>query len=556
MRSRFILIVSTLLLLATGPAYGGENAAAWHRDTALSPDGQHILFTHLGDIYRVASAGGVAVPLTSSAAVEGNPAWSPDGQWIAFTSDLHGNLDVFVMPATGGAARRLTFHDANDVVSGFSADSARVLFNSSRYDAMNASIDPHRTLPELYEVALAGGTPRQVTTVYARQARWNAEGDRLLFADDKRETFNRKYDDSPFARDVWLMEPSSNEFTRLTTNKWNDHTPSWDETGDGFYFISERSGTLNVWHQQFDAGEGSARQVSFHDGHPVRDLSVAANGAIAYSLHGQVYFGATGAEARPVDITIQTTKLSTAIERIGAADNISEFVVSPDGKEIAYIARGDVFATSIEFDTTRQVTKTPGEERSVAYSPDGRSLVYASQRLDQWQIYESALEDDEESHFFLATRIGEKRLLQSDKAATHPLPSPDGERIAYLYDWAEIRVFDRDRKRSVTLVDDSLNYSMDNNSIGFSWSPDSRWLAVDLQRDGRLFFPNIAIVRADGSGEPVDLTRSGYTDARPDWHRSGGMISWTTGRSGLREHGGHGTQYVVYAQFLNQAAWD
>ena len=560
MRRGIVKTLCLVCLLAPGWA-PGEESANWHRDTAISPDGSTILFTHMGDIFRVPVSGGVAVPLTSGEAVETNPTWSGDGEWIAFSSDLHGNLDVFVMPASGGTPRRLTFFEADDVVSGFSADDERVLFTSRRYDALNAGLDPHRSRPELYEVARSGGTPRQVTTLYARHARWNRGGDALLYADDKGETIHRKHDDSPFTRDVWRMAPSTRQFERLTTSPWNDHTPSWDETGEGFYFISERSGSLNVWHQQFGNGEGSARQLTFHGTHPVRDLSVSNRGDIAYSLHGEVHFGAAGERPAPVDISIVTVQQMAARERIDANADISEFVVSPDGKEVAYIARGDVFATSIEFDTTRQVTSTAGKERNLAYAADGRALLYASERLDQWQIYESTLEDEEESHFFLATRLKETRLIQggagdSAMAVTHPVPSSDGEKIAYLFDWAEIRVFDRRRKRSITLVGSDLNFSTGNNDIGFSWSPDSEWLAVDIQPNGRLFFPDIAIVPADGSAPLSQLTRTGYTDAEPHWHRSGGIISWLTGRYGLREHGGHGTQYDVYAQFLNQDAWD
>jgi len=387
----------------------------------------------------------------------------------------------------------------------------------------------------------------------------------LLFADDKGEGLHRKYDDSPFARDIWRLSPENQQYQRLTTNRWNDHTPAWDETGKGFYFLSERSGSLNVWHQQFAGGEASARQLSFHEGFPVRDLSVSGRGDMAYSLHGQVHFGPAGEPAAPVPITIVTARLAAAAQRIEANADISEFALSPDGKEIAYIARGDVFATAVEFDSTRQLTHTPGEERHLAYAPDGRALLYSSQRLDQWQIYESVLEDEEESHFFLATRIREDRLIRGEKsqrpgeprvAATHPAPSPDGKKIAYLSDWAEIRVFDRRRKRSASLVSADLNYSVGNDQISFSWSPDSRWLAVDIQPNGRLFFPEIAIVPADGSAELRQLTRSGYTDGSPRWHDSGGILTWITGRYGLREHGGHGTQFDVYAQFLNQDAWD
>lgn len=563
------MLIRSLVGFGLATVFGFDVALAettdqWHRGTALSPDGKTIAFTHRGDIYQVSSAGGVAIPTTSNDSVEGNPQWSPDGQWLAYTSDRHGNLDIFLVPANGGSERRLTHHSGDDVVSGFSSDGSRVVFSSSRYDAIDSPVDPHRTRAELYEVNVSGGTPVQITTVEAKQARWNGDGSALLFADDKREVFYRKHDDSPFERNIWRTTPGADKFDQLTTSAWNDHTPQWDETGNGFYFLSERSGTINVWHQEFATGEASARQITSHEPHPVRDLSVSRGGDIAYSYHGQVYFGANGNTPAPVDLTILTADSGEHASRIAAGEKITEFVVSPDDMEIAYVVRGDVFVTSLEFGTTRQVTSTPGLELNVAFTADGRGLVYGAERMDQWKIFESRLADDDEAYFFLATRIEERLLIEGEQdeadgipvAVAQPLPSPDGRFLAYLADWSEVRVFDTKSRRSRTLVPADMNFSFGYDEIGYSWSPDSSYLAVDIQPDGRLFFPNVAIVPVDGSSELTDLTRSGYADYAPEWHANGGLIAWTTGRFGPRQHGGHGTHTDVFAQFLNQESWD
>ncbi|MFW6339553.1 MAG: S41 family peptidase [Wenzhouxiangella sp.] len=563
------LCLSLLALLALS-SHAQTSSERWLREPALSPDGAVLVFTHAGDIYRVDTAGGIAVPLTLTDAVESNPRWSPDGSHIAYSSDRNGTLDVYLLDLAGGPARRLTYHQADDVVTGFSADGSAVLFESVRYDPPDHAADPHQRRPELYEVPVTGGTPRQVTPIEARQAVWDFSGERLLYADYKGDDFYRKHDDSPFARDIWLLDEASGSHERLTTSRWNDHTPVWDASGEGFYFISERSGSLNVWHQTLAGGEASARQVTFHTRHPVRGLSVAANGMLSYGFDGEVYLLPADAERAgaakgsvPVAINLLGADTGDGTIKTEVEGNISEFVVSPNDKEIAFVLRGDVFVTAMDFSTTRRITRTPGLERNLAFTPDGRGLLYAAEREAQWAIFESRLSDPDESYFFTATLVEEGRLIDGSEhaggltaAATHPNVAPDGRHVAYLDDWAEVRVFDRQTEKSISVVPGEVNFSIGNNDIHFDWSPDSRFLAVDIQPSGRLFFHNVALVPADGSAAPLDLTRSGYMDARPRWHDEGQLIAWTTARYGPRQHGGHGAQLDVHAQFLNQEAFD
>lgn len=569
MMMKWIACLALFLSLALC-SHATADGERWLREPALSPDGSALVFTHAGDIYRVDATGGVAIPLTGTGSVESSPRWSPDGSRIAYSSDRNGTLDVYILALEGGPAQRLTYHQADDVVTGFSADGDAVLFESARYDPPGHAADPHQRRPELYEVPLSGGTPRQVTPIEARQARWDARGQRILYTDSKGDSFFRKHDDSPFARDIWALDPSTGRHERLTSNPWNDHTPAWDPTGHGFYFLSERSGSLNVWHQSLENGEPNATQVTFHSRHPVRGLDVASNGALAYGFDGEIYVVAegdsrprSGEDVAPVAIAFLTSDTGDGRVLAEVEGKVSEFLLAPNDKEIAFVLRGDVFVTSLDFATTRQITRTPGLERDLAFTPDGRGLIYAAERNEQWSIFESRLDDPEERYFHTATLVEEIRLIDGAArsngmraAVTHPDVAPDGRHVAYLHDWAEVRVFDRKTRQSVSVVPGEANFSIGNDDIQFDWSPDSRYLAVDIQPSGRLFFRNVALVPADGSSAPLDLTRSGYLDARPSWHAEAGLIAWTTARYGPRQHGGHGALLDVHAQFLNQEAFD
>lgn len=536
-------------------ATAGE-PALWLRYPAISPDGQTIAFSYRGDLWTVPAAGGVATPLTVHDAYEYAPIWSPDGRRIAFASDRYGDFDVYVVSATGGAATRLTFHSADDVPTSFTPDGESVLFSSARLDAVTSVQMPTRAQPELYRVALAGGMPEQVLTTPAEYAVWDRAAGRLAYSDVKGyEMPWRKHDDSSFSRDVWLYDAASGAHTRLTAFGADDRQPVWSPDERALFYLSERGGSFNVWRLDLERPE-AAVQVTDHATHPVRFLSISRQGDLCYAWDGELWVRPAGAErSHKVAVEVATEPRGGEIEWADVASQLSEFAVSPDGKEIAFVARGEVFVTATDYSVTKRITDTPEQERSVSFSPDGRSLLYAAERGGSWNLYRSDLVDPEEPDFFNATAIAEKPVLVTADETFQPAFSPDGKEIAYLENRTTLKVLDPATGESRVILPGDRNYSYSDGDQWYRWSPDGQWFLVQFLSDGR-WSSEVGLVPSAGNGEVVNLTKSGYEDAYPQFDKDGTAMYWVSDRRGMRRHGGWGSQDDIYAMFFTEKAWD
>ncbi|MEM7315740.1 MAG: hypothetical protein AAF497_21590 [Planctomycetota bacterium] len=342
--SRAIVKIGTLFALAFPVSANGNSH--WFRHAAISPDGDSIAFSHQGDLFVVATEGGLARALTTNDSWDGHPVWSRDGKQIAFASERHGNLDVFLMPAEGGKANRLTHHSSHDIPSDFSVAGDAVLFSSARNDSATASIFPTSRMAELYEVSTAGGTPRMVSTIPASQARYSQDGKSIAYRDEKAyEIEFRKHDVSAFARDIWLLEVETGKHTQLTKFKGGDHDPYY--VGDTIYYLSEsKTNNFNVW--SMNSKGGDRKQVSSFETHPVRNLSASNDGLLCYTQHGMLFTQKVADEPQRVEVTFRADSQSNDYET-KQLTKVSEFAVSPNGKEIAIVSRGEVFVTSRDF---------------------------------------------------------------------------------------------------------------------------------------------------------------------------------------------------------------
>ena len=279
-------------------------APLWMRYPAISPDGDAVVFSYKGDLFRVSTEGGVAVPLTLSDDHEFMPVWSPDGKTIAFASDRMGNYDIYIMPAEGGTARRITVHSSDDVPSDFTPDGSAVLFTASRVDAPDSRLFPSGRLPELYQVPVKGGRPVQLLTIPAEKARYFKDGHRIVYIDKWGiENQWRKHHRSSATRDIWTADLEGGSFDRITEFNGEDRDPVLSADEKTLYFLSERNGSFNILSRPLSGGE--AVQLTSLETHPVRFLTASRNGLLCFGYRGEIYTLKPDGDPVKLDVRIQ-----------------------------------------------------------------------------------------------------------------------------------------------------------------------------------------------------------------------------------------------------------
>ena len=482
------LILATLLG-AYGLAAQAQDNPLWMRHPAISPDGKTIAFSYQGDIFTVPSSGGTAKQITSNAAFDSYPVWSPDGNHIAFASNREGSIDVWVMNANGGIPKRVTTNSGSEYPLRWK-DNYTIMFKASIMPTAKSIIFAG-SYPQVYTVGMDGGRPKLFSDITMDALDINASGD-VLYIDRKGyEDEWRKHHRSPITRDIWLK--SGEKFKKLTTFDGEDRDPVWAADGKSFYYLSEQNGTLNIYRRTLD---GKETRITNHEKNPVRFLSAAADGTLCYGYDGEIYTVREGAQPQKTAIKIVADNEGKELIRQIKNSGAYNIKLSPNGKEIGFVLHGDVYVTSIEYRTTKQITNTPEQERDIDFAPDGRTIIYDSERNGLWQIYATTIKNKDEKQFAYATELVEERLTQSDQTSFQPKFSPDGKQIAFWENRGTLRVMDAKGKNVKTVMDGKFVYSYSDGDIDYTWSPDSKWLLSSYIGVGGWNNSDIALVNA------------------------------------------------------------
>ncbi|MEZ6187556.1 MAG: hypothetical protein R3F62_21420 [Planctomycetota bacterium] len=350
------------------------------RFPALSPDGQTVVFSWRGDLWRASSRGGPAQRLTRDAASDARSAWSPDGRQIAFDSERSGALNLWVMEQDGSGLRQVTHSDVGVALAGWAPDGQHLLATAAIEGDVYRSARPYR-------VAAAGGPLVRLTDAYGASPQLSPDGHTLAFVRGGSSWYRRHYR-GPDARDVWLLDTRDGSFRRLTQHPGNDGRPRWLD-GDTLAYLSDLDGTVNVWLQDLAGGE--PRQATRFTEADATAFDVAHNGSWAVAVSWDALYGwdPRDPQAAPQRLSFSAPDDGPPrLKRVQADTKVSEVALHPFGEAVALVAYGRVFVRGLQ-DEDSALVISPGPDRAqgVCWSPDGRELYFVSDRDGTDSIY-------------------------------------------------------------------------------------------------------------------------------------------------------------------------
>ncbi len=552
MKKILMTMAAAMALIGSAAA---QDSALWLRRNDISPDGKQIVFNYKGNLYIVDAEGGKAEQLTSNPAYDSDPMWTPDGKSIVFSSYREKGKDIYMVSAEGGSPKRLTTHTANETPMAVLQDGTVLFTANIQQDAEYGDFPGNA---QLYRISPDGGRPELMTSLPVSNLSVNREG-KMLYEDYKGyEDSFRKHHTSSVTRDIWIHEPvkagefsvtAEGGFTKLSDFIGEDRNPVFAADGDTFYFLSEKDGTINIYRSSVTDPK-EQKQLTFYKGNPVRYLSISDNNVLSYSYDGELYTLKEGMEPKKVEVKIVTDQIERPVQERTMSSGATGLAVSPNGKEIAVVLRGDVYITTLDHKTTKRITNTPQQERSLTFSKDGRTIYYAAERNGHWGIWGTSLTEKDDKYFTYAVKMEEKLITRPGETCFQPKVSPDGKSIAYLKDRTAIAVMDLKGGRERILLDKNVNYSYTDGDQDFEWSPDSRYILCNYQANGGWNNEDVAVIDVE-SGEITDLTESGYTDGGFRWALKGKAMTWTSDKAGYRSHGSWGSEKDIYIMFFD-----
>ena len=486
MKKTISLFVASLFLITAVSVFGREARLVRYPHYHNG----RIVFTYLGDIWTADENGQNIQRMTVNRARDVYGRFSPDGKWIAFSSDRNGNLDVFIMPASGGAAKQLTSHSADDTVLGWSADSRSVLFSSNRGEDF---------MPQLYLVSVDGGMQWKAGTDMGVQASYSPDGKRLAY-NQKSQVYWRKYYRGAYQSDIMIMDVAAKKFTQVTDFDGLDSWPMWGH--DGFiYFVSDRDGNglTNIWRVS-DQGGKADRITTFKAG-DVRWPSISSDGRVIMFEHD---FGIWKLDVS----TKKATQISLNIDA-ETADNLSDlqsfnsqaddYDLAPSSRRIAFSIHGEIFTAPVEEGDIKQITESPARDRAVSYSPDGKSLSFISDQSGREELWVVAADGTGSA----------QQLTDLDALKNSYSWSPDSKTIAFAASDDKLRTLNVATRQTAIL--DSSRYG---GIGGVVWSPDSKWIAYSKSDVSRT--TDIYVIAASGEEkEPHKVTFDSYNEGNP-----------------------------------------
>jgi len=504
-----------LLIPFTSLSLFAETAAL--SEPAISPNGKEIAFVSGGDIWSVAASGGEAHLLVSDPATESRPLYSPDGKWLAFISTRTGSGDIYLLNLQTDELKRITYDDGLDQLDNWSPDSKWIYFSSSSHDISGMN--------DVYRLSVAGGTPMQVAgDRYVNEFFAAAAPDNHSVAFSARGLGSSQWWRKGHAHidqsEIWSIadvNASQPKYRPLVAdnggkNLWPMFAPDFT-----LYFISDVGGVENLYKKV-----GNAEAVAlthFRNGRVLWPAISADGSAIVFERDFGIWkYDVRLGTAAQVPITLRGSPAGAGLEHRTLTTGFRDLALSPDGKKIAFIAHGEVFAASSKDDGDAiRITHTVEPESQVIWAPDNKRIAYVSNRGGRDQIYLYDFPSEKES-----------QLTSGDQEEEHPRFSPDGKKIAFQRGHEDVVVLDLASRKEVIAGKGLMGLPPFGSEHGFDWSPDSKWIGF-ISSGGRAF-ETAHVARIDDgadSARPVSFVANTNAD-EIRWSPDGKFVLMST----------------------------
>ena len=477
-------------------------------EPAIAPDRSEIAFASGGDLWSVPLTGGDARLLVSHQANESHPVFSPDGRAVAFVSDRTGGGDIYLLMLANGDLRRLTFDDGNELLDGWSRDGQWIYYSSnSREIAGN----------DIYRVRATGGMPMQVTAdrftnEFASAASPDGQSIAFTARGNGPGQWWRKGHSHLDESEIWIMKGlATSGYEKLVDRGAKNYWPMWSADGRSVFYMSDKSGAENIWVKPLS---GQPKQVTQFRGGRVLWPDISKDGrTIVFERNFGIWtLDVDSGQAAEVPIRRRGASIGPVSEHLTLTTGFTGLSLSPDGRKVAFVARGEIFAASArDGGDAARVTRSLANEAQIMWAPDSRRIVYVSER-------------DDVNHIFMYDfgANAETQLTNNAKGDDAPKFSPDGQTLAFVRDDKSVVVMDLASKAEKVVATGFISPSPRN----LVWSADGKWVGY-LGLSTRSFRNAYLVPAAGGDSRAVSAIPNANTNVL-SWSPDGTFLVFNT----------------------------
>lgn len=475
-------------------------------------NGNEVVFSYAGDLYKVSLQGGQAQRITSHIGYEMFPKFSPDGKWVAFTGQYDGNTEVYTVPVNGGEPLRLTYTATNsrddigdrmgpnNIVMGWTPDGKNIIYRNR----INSSFTGR-----LFTVDKEGGLSMGLPLPEGGFCSYSPDGKKLAYNRVMREFRTWKYYKGGMADDIWIYDPAAKSVQNITNNDAQDIIPMW--IGDKIYFISDRDRTMNLF--VYDTKSKQTAKVTDFKEYDIKFPSNHGN-LIVFENGGYIYkLDVTNGKPEKISITLTSDNIYARNEIKDGKDYISNVGLSPDGERMVVTSRGEVFDIPTDKGVTKNLTRTPGaHERGAQWSPDGKWIAFISDRSGETELY---VQNSKDATLTQLTKNTDTYIRSFDW-------SPDSKSIVYTDRENRIVMVNVEKKEKIVLLQEPAD---EPRSVSFS--PDSKWLTYTKKAANNF---SVVYVMELATKKEYPITDKWYESYSPIFSNDGKYIVFSSAR--------------------------